>query len=54
MSQYGYIYFKWDHLHSTFYTSVYCSRSQDLLKHSSIILEVLLYFMFYTFDVWSP
>jgi hypothetical protein len=54
MSQYGYIYFKWDHLHSTFYTSVCCSRDQDLPKHSCITLEILLYFMCYTFDAWSP
>jgi len=31
MSQYGYIYFMWDHLHSILNTSAHCSRYQDLL-----------------------
>ena len=30
ISLYGYIYFMWHHLRSTFYTTVRCSRYQDL------------------------
>jgi hypothetical protein len=43
----GYVYFMWDRLRSTFYTS----RYQDLLQWTSIILEILLYSIFYTYWV---
>jgi hypothetical protein len=48
MSPYGYIYFIWDCLYSAFYTSIHSPRYQDLLQCTSIILEILLYFMLYT------
>lgn len=48
LSPYSYIYFIWDFLYSTIYTSIRCSRYQDLLQCTSVILEILLYFMLYT------
>ena len=49
LSQYGYIYFMWDHLHSALNTSAHCSRYQDLLLCTSIIVKILLYCMFHTY-----
>jgi len=53
MSLYGYIYFMWHHLHSTFYTTVRCSRYQDLQQCCSIILEILLLCVLYLLIVVS-
>jgi len=38
MSLYGYMYFTWDHLHSTFYTSVRCSNYVSASLQSTIII----------------
>jgi hypothetical protein len=46
MSLYGYIYFIWGHVCTTFYTPVHCSRYQNLVHCTSRILEILLCFMF--------
>ena len=56
LSPYGYIYSICDHLCYTFYTSIRCSRYQDLLQFASIILEILLYFVLHNWliEVWSP
>jgi hypothetical protein len=52
MSLYGYVYFKWNDLRSTLSTSVCCYAVQDTRTYysvSALILEILLYFMFYTY-----
>jgi hypothetical protein len=36
-------------LHSILNTSAHCSRYQDLLQCTSITVQILLYFMFYTY-----
>ena len=45
----GHIYCIWGHIHSTFYTSVFCSVYQELLQCTGIILEIILYFLLYTY-----
>jgi len=45
----GHIYCIWGHIHSTFYTSVRCSVYQVLLQCTGIILEIIFYFLLYTY-----
>jgi len=39
-----------DPMYSTFYTAVRCSRHQNLLQSTDLILETLLYFIFILTD----
>jgi len=50
MTQYGYIYFMWDQLYSISNTSAHCSRYQYLLQCTSVNVQILLYFIFYTYS----